>query len=106
MIQSDDKLLQIDLGEKHWDLDDPDQNSNVDEMFQCVTRLRRILIEAIPQCLSRILIKTNWMIISNCKTCLRVKQFVIYMLRNMDIKMYSLKTTLTEYKNKQMLKEN
>ena len=31
MIQLDDKLLQIDLGENYWDLDDPDQNSNVDE---------------------------------------------------------------------------
>ena len=31
MIQSDDKFLQIDFGEKHWNLDDPDQNSNVDE---------------------------------------------------------------------------
>ena len=31
MIQLDNKLLQIELGEKHWDLDGPDQNSNVDE---------------------------------------------------------------------------
>ena len=31
MIQSNDKLLQIDLGEKHWDLDDPNKNSNMDE---------------------------------------------------------------------------
>ena len=34
MIQLDDKLLQIDLEEKHWDLDDLDQNSNVDEDVQ------------------------------------------------------------------------
>ena len=75
MIQSNDKLLQIDLGEKHSDLDDPDKNSNVDEDVPMCDTCEEDFDSIHP--LWRILIKTDWMIISNCKTCLRVKQFLI-----------------------------
>ena len=72
MIQLDDKLWKIDLGEKHWDWDDPDQNSNVDEDVPMCDTSEEDFDSIHP--LWSILIKTNWMIISNCKTCLRVKQ--------------------------------